>query len=402
MKRLLLQTLALASALTACEPPRPPPTWHRDVLPIVQARCQGCHTAGGIAPFPLRSYEDASRVHVKMSAAVASGKMPPWMPSEDCSSFKDSRQLSSEEIDAITRWSADGAPEGDPADAPQAPEPAPGLPWVDAELPSAATPYIPTPPAGGFDDYHCFILDPALTADRFLIGYDIQPGVRQTVHHVLLFTADAAAARAKDEAQPGVGWTCFGGPGVSGSTPTVGGWAPGTAVTRFPEGTGVKLPAGAVLVMQVHYNLSHGDPTGDVTVARLQYSRGPVARPAIIASLSNSGFSIQPGDHDYSSSSSLTVGVNGTVWGVLPHMHTLGKRIRVQTEGLFGRCLVDIPQWDFHWQQMYFFSDPAGLSVHKGDQVKLTCTWDNTTDRTITWGEGTEDEMCINYFYFTP
>lgn len=400
MTRPLVTALGLACALTACDPPRPPPTWHRDVLPIVQARCQGCHTPGGIAPFPLRGYQDASLVHVKMAAAVASGKMPPWMPSEDCSSFKDSRQLSSQEIDALTRWSADGAPEGDPADAPAAPEPAAGLPWVDTELSSAATPYIPTPPAGGSDDYHCFILDPALTADRFLIGYDLQPGVRQTVHHVLLFSADAAAAKAKDESQPGVGWTCFGGPGLS--TTTLGSWVPGTSVTRFPEGTGIKLPAGNVLVMQVHYNLSHGDPTGDVTVARLQLAREPVARPAFITALYNTSFSIPPGKTGYSAEAFLTAGGTGVIWGVLPHMHTLGRRIRVDIEGLFGRCLVDIPRWDFHWQQLYFYSNPGGLPIRKGDSVKLTCTWDNTTDRTITWGEGTADEMCLNYFYVSP
>jgi hypothetical protein len=62
-------------------------------------------------------------------------------------------------------------------------------------------------------------------------------------------------------------------------------------------------------------------------------------------------------------------------------------------------CLVDIPQWDFHWQQFFFYQQP--LTVPASTSVKLTCTWDNPTDKTIVWGEGTEDEMCLSYFYLT-
>jgi hypothetical protein len=60
---------------------------------------------------------------------------------------------------------------------------------------------------------------------------------------------------------------------------------------------------------------------------------------------------------------------------------------------------VNIPRWDFHWQQLYFFQQPIQVSAQ--NTLKLTCTWDNFTSRTVTWGEGTEDEMCLNYFYVT-
>ena len=65
-----------------------------------------------------------------------------------------------------------------------------------------------------------------------------------------------------------------------------------------------------------------------------------------------------------------------------------------------NNCLIDIPKWDFHWQQMFFYAG-GGLTVPKGTEVKYTCTWDNPTDRTVRWGEGTEDEMCIAFFYTT-
>src|SRR5262249_47501780 len=64
-------------------PRREPVTWYRDVLPIVQSRCQGCHNRGGIGPFPLLTYQDALKRHTKIAKAVKSRKMPPWMPADN-------------------------------------------------------------------------------------------------------------------------------------------------------------------------------------------------------------------------------------------------------------------------------------------------------------------------------
>ena len=62
-------------------------------------------------------------------------------------------------------------------------------------------------------------------------------------------------------------------------------------------------------------------------------------------------------------------------------------------------CLVNVPAWDFNWQQLYQFSQP--LALKPGTRLKLSCTWDNGSDKTVRWGEGTDDEMCLNYFYLT-
>jgi hypothetical protein len=64
------------------------------------------------------------------------------------------------------------------------------------------------------------------------------------------------------------------------------------------------------------------------------------------------------------------------------------------------RCMIEIPKWQFHWQQMYFYKDD-GITLPKGTEVKYTCVWDNPSDRSVRFGEGTEDEMCIAFFYTT-
>jgi hypothetical protein len=370
-------------------------TWYRDVLPIVQARCQECHVAGGIAPFALTTYADAQVMHTSMASATSSRRMPPWMPDDSCVSYVGSRRLSQTEIAILTAWSEAGAPEGNPADAPPPPVGSGTLPSVDATL-NAGADYTPT--SVPTDDYRCFILDPALTQDRDVIGYDLTPGVRAQVHHVILYVATKANAQSKDDSEAGLGWTCYGGPGTS-SSKMLGGWVPGSGATRFPEGTGIRLKVGEVLVMQIHYNTSQRLPQADRTVAKLQYSPQPVPALASFVAVANGNFSIPPRTTDYSATASITVPNNTIqVYGVLPHMHTLGKSIRVENV-TSGQCLMNIPRWDFHWQQLYFFTQPVRPGALS--RLRLTCTWDNYTDRTITWGESTTDEMCINYFYVT-
>jgi hypothetical protein len=373
------------------------PDWYHDVQPIVQSRCIGCHTAGGIAPFPLTSYEDAFFQNQTIAAAVQTRRMPPWMPAEACLPLRDARRLEPAEIDTIVSWSIAGAPAGDPGETPPPIAPPAGLGSVDARL-DPGIDYVPhpDPAAHPHDDYHCFALDPGLTEDRDVVGIEVLPGQPSLVHHVLLFAVPPAAAAAADDAEPGPGWTCFGGPGVTAIPAIVGGWAPGSGPTRAPEGTGIPVAAGSALVMQVHYNLDHAAPIADRTIVQLQYASGRVSRPARVLPLADLGFAIPPGASGYRTSVGVTFPQPATLWGLAPHMHTLGRHIRVEKD---GACLIDIPAWDFHWQQAYFLKDP--LAIAAGSRVTLTCTWDNPTARTVMWGEGTSDEMCLSYLYLT-
>jgi hypothetical protein len=370
-----------------------PVTWHRDVAPIVQRRCQGCHAENGMAPFALRTYAQASARHAVVADAVTQLRMPPWMPAAGAHRFKDSRRMTRGEVAILSAWSAQGAPEGDPATAPP-PEPvARGLPWVDTHMEPAQA-YVPN--GTQQDDYHCFLLEPGFGEARDVIGFEVLPGTPHQVHHVLLFNVPEADARSADAAEPGPGWTCFGDSGVANQS-VLGAWAPGTPATRYPEGTGVRVQPGSVVVMQVHYNLNNGPRVADRTGVDLQFAREPVPNPAALQLFASDGFAIPAGGQGYRYTFQQRVG-QGRLWGVIPHMHTLGRRIVLQRE---EGSLIDIPAWDFHWQQMYFYEQPVQFTSRAG-RLQLTCVWDNPTPRTVRWGEGTEDEMCLAYLYVTP
>jgi hypothetical protein len=112
-----------------------------------------------------------------------------------------------------------------------------------------AEPYLPN--QRRTDDYHCFIVDPGLTTTRDVVGIRVRPGNARIVHHMLLFevrTGGLAELQRLDDAEPGPGYTCFGGPGVdSNPRPGTGGdlidldmqqiagWAPGGSMATFPR-----------------------------------------------------------------------------------------------------------------------------------------------------------------------
>jgi hypothetical protein len=386
-------------------------TWYRDVLPLVQDNCQGCHTEGGIAPFPFTTYQEAAPRHEAMAVMVSSRQMPPWMPDESCIDLKRSRTLTQEQIDVFVAWSQAGAPPGNPDDAPSGPAPLPGLPTVSATFDPGAE-YQPKNIA---DDYRCFILPPSFTAQTDVRGYDVVPGTPTQVHHVILVAIPSARAPQLDDGEAGLGWTCYGGPGVPQNefqtVKMLGGWVPGTGATVYPTDTGIRVSSGDAVVMQVHYNTRNGPPAPDLTQVKLMYATSPVAKPAQIFPVSTSNFSIPPKSTGTTATASWTFDLGtplipgATIYGVTPHMHELGQQIRVErVRGAGGpsesrQCLMDVPQWDFHWQQPYEYEAP--VHVLRFDRVDVTCTWNNPGNATVTWGEGTQDEMCVTFFYVT-
>ncbi|MFN9884155.1 MAG: cytochrome c, partial [Bacteroidota bacterium] len=77
------------------------PNWSEHIAPIVYTNCSNCHREGGIAPFALMSYEEASNASFYLANSVSERRMPPWPPSPTYSSFAHERVLTSQEIELI-------------------------------------------------------------------------------------------------------------------------------------------------------------------------------------------------------------------------------------------------------------------------------------------------------------
>lgn len=390
------------------------PTYTRDVAPILYKNCVTCHRPGEVAPFTLGSYQDAKKRARMIAAVVQQRVMPPWK-ADSRGEFLHERRLTSAQIATLQRWAALGAPEGKRADLPPAPKFTPG--WAlgppDAVLQPAGTYKLD---AEGRDVYRCFVVPTQFTGGRYVSAMDVRPGNRTVVHHVIAYLDTSGQARARDAREPGPGYTSSGG-GI-GFLPAgmLGGWAAGAQPARLPFGTGILLPRGADVVLEVHYHKS-GKPETDRTKIGLYFSRGSV--PGVIAAvqqpvryfpLANTGLRIPAGASDHEVRTEFTVPADVTVVNVFPHMHLLGRRMSVSATLPDGteKRLIYVPDWDFNWQGFYTYKQPVRLP--RGSRVRLVARYDNSAanphnphnpPRTITWGEQTSDEMCLAYLGFT-
>jgi hypothetical protein len=414
-----------------------PPTWWRDVKPLVDQHCNNCHAAGGIGPMELVQYEQARGLSRVIARQTRDRIMPPWMPREGCRDLRDSRALTDAEIATFAAWDAAGAPEGDRSTfAPASPRTN-----VTRPLPARDGDIVVQPPESYLpnqrltDDYRCFVMDPGLTESRDVVGIRVQPGNARIVHHVILFEVREAALGALqrlDDAEPGPGYTCYGdarvppnfrqsttGDLVDMDMQMVVGWAPGGVAGYLPTGTGIRLKPRSRLVMQVHYNLQAATRgMNDRSRVDLFLGERGATQQALWLPQANQDFMIPAGvgptDPRATATSDFRVPLPVRIFGVAPHMHTRGYSIRAEARSASGAstCLVDVPRWDFHWQQGYFFTTPFRPAVGAmPDALRTTCVWDNRPENQpfvdgmqlspspLRWGEGTNDEMCINFFY---
>lgn len=395
-------------------------TYHRDIKPILDRSCAGCHAPGNIAPFSLQTYEESRTFAPALAAAVMDGSMPPWPPADTCNTYAHDRSLPAEQQQLIADWAALGAPEGDPADAgePEAP-PADDFDHdVELALPVAYSPKVAP------DEYRCFVLDWPADQLKYVTGFRATPGEAAIVHHVIAFiippdrTAEFAALDAED---PDPGYLCYGGPG--GDRPNwLGSWVPGSTAGALPAGSGLRVEPGAKIVVQMHYHTLPGAGP-DRTVLKIR-TADAVERVATVAPFTNPGWvtgmtpmEIPAGAPEVVKSFSIDLSkalpllAEGNdldptrpllLHSAAVHMHTLGVSGSIKVEHAAGGndCALDIPRWDFNWQGSYQLTAP--ITVQPGDKLTLECKWDNSAgDAPVYWGEGTGDEMCLGVVYLT-
>jgi peroxiredoxin len=413
-------------------------TYHKDVERIIQANCPGCHRPGPVGPFSRTKYRHAVNWAEDFKEYTANHKMPPWKPVGG-PEYANARRMSDRDIATLAKWVDAGCPEGDPKDAPPPAEfPSEwqhGTPDLVLEVPEEF--HVG---AAGKDIFRCFVLPTGLTEDKYIVGFEVKPGNPRVVHHTLNFwdlggkgrelerQQQARKVRPTDE-DHGPGYSVAMGVGFfpdRGDKPQFGGfggWAPGQMATRLPEGTGYYLPKGADVIIQTHYHRT-GKPETDRLKIGLYFARKPVEkvwqsvavgpRPDNIRQvlgLAPSPLQIPAGKSDHKVHASAWLQSDATVHAVMPHMHLIGRQIKVTMTPPGGKTvtLVDIPDWDYNWQETYWFKTP--LKAPAGTRIDVDAVYDNSLanpnnpfnpPRTITFGEQTTNEMMFGFVSVTP
>jgi len=252
------------------------------------------------------------------------------------------------------------------------------------------------------------VIPTELAEDRYISAIEYQPGNRRVVHHLLGYVDTSGKARNRDEDDPGLGYSCFSGPGIA-IHGDLGGWAPGNEPSRLPDGVGRFLPRRSDVVVQVHYHPS-GKPETDRSRVGLHFSRTPVRQTLHWSAAAKLDLKIPAGDPNFEAKAQWKIPVDVEALAITPHMHQIGHDMHIWVTFPDGRDqdLIQIPDWDFGWQNTYYFEKP--ITLPQGAVLKLVAHYDNSENnprnpnkppKEVKWGEGSNDEMCFGFIAVT-
>lgn len=381
----------------AAPPPPPtandtsPVTFTRNIAPLLNRRCVSCHHPGSIGPFPLLTYRDAVAWAPTIQEVIAQGRMPPWLPNPDHGKFANEARLTRDEKQLITDWIAQGMPEGDASELP--PPPVFNDAWrINEPNLIISMPKLFEIPAHGLVDYQYFEVDPGFKEDKWIQAAELRPGNRAVVHHSLIFLRPPGS---KDLIAQGDLKSVY-----------LTGFAAGSSPLSLPQGMAKKIPAGWRLVFQMHYTTT-GTPQHDRSTLGLVFGDPHTVKKEVATNMMmDMSLTLPPNAPDTLIEARATLPHDFFLLSLSPHMHLRGKSFRYEAHypGGQSEILLDIPRYDFGWQDTYDLATPKRLP--RGTVLHCTAHFDNSAANpanpdpaaTVKWGEQTTDEMMIGYY----
>ena len=386
----------------------PPPTFNKDVAPIVFSQCAPCHRPGQAGPFPLLTYAEVRKHAEDIVKVTASRYMPPWLPEHGYGDFVGERRLTDGQIKTIREWEARGALEGAAADRPPVPQ------WpADWELGkpdlvvTLARPY--TLAAEGKDVYRSFALPVPIPESRFVKAVEFKFGNQRIVHHAFLEVDATPQSRFLDgrDGAPG-----FDGMKTPGTAP--GGhflsWQPGRGPYVAPPGLPWTLQKGEDLILELHLQRT-GKPEQIQPSLGLYFSDFAPTGQLFKVSLQSFLIDIPAGEKNYLVKDSYSLPVDLQMLGLFPHAHYLAREMRVTALLPDGttQWLLLIKHWDYNWQLSYHFVKPVFLP--KGTILTMEYVYDNSAEnernpsqppKRVEYGQQATDEMAEVWLQVLP
>jgi hypothetical protein len=376
-------------------------TFHKDVLPVLQKNCQGCHRPGEAAPMSFLTYKSTRPFAKAIKEAASIRRMPPWHADPHFGKFSNDKSMTQADINTLVAWADSGAKEGNPKDAPQ---PVSfidgwniGKPDLVLEMPKPFT-----VPAQGTINYVHYVIPVGNKEDLWVERAEVRPGNRAVLHHVIAFVRPPGSRWLKN-AVPGEPFTpqrenAFGGQWLTA-------YAPGMPPQVLPPGKARRVPAGSDIVLQMHYT-ANGKEQSDASKIGILFAKQPPQEQVLTLAVQNDRFKIPPHEANHEVNAELVLQQDSTLLALMPHMHLRGKDFLFRATYPTGESevLLSVPRYDFAWQLIY---EPAGEKLlPKGTRIQAVAHFDNSANnkanpdptQPVRFGEQSWEEMMIGFF----
>jgi len=405
-----------ALAVTAAPPEltSPPPTFAKDVAPILQEKCQSCHRAGEMAPMSLVTYDETRPWAKSIKQRVVTRSMPPWHLDKTVGiqHFANDMSLTDAQISTIARWVDAGARLGDPKDMP----PAKTWPNDDGwqlskqfgapDLVLASEPYTMT--AKGQDVWFKPLTPIPISEPRWVRAVEMRPASaagRRITHHALAYLQQEE-------------------PGSNTGVVTQGllmEWAVNKNYDLYRPNTGKLILPGSRIWWEMHYHAVGEEIRDHVELAIYFYPKGqePKYRTVLTAFPATPGNAAMgqldiPPNTVAQTEGYQVLRAPARLENFQPHMHLRGKAMLLEAILPDGtkRTLSYVDHFNFNWMTNYIYADDAAPVLPKGTIIHTVAWHDNTTnnknnpdpDQWVGWGDRTVDEMAhawVNVTYIS-
>lgn len=364
-----------------------PITFAEHVAPLLKKHCVECHRPNTAAPFSLVTYEQAAAKANTIAEVVSEQRMPPWYASPEHTHFINRRGMTAAERQTILQWVRGGKQAGDVARLkPLAP--AVEKRWEIGQPDLILKAGEHELPAEGVVPYKYNVLFHVFLEDTWLQGVQILPDNPRVVHH-----CNMAFVKIGEEFR---------------IANFITGYVPGGDAMTLADKVAVRIPAGSVLALQIHY-VTTGKPEKCRVSVGLKYANGTIDKRLRFHLLADYRFAIPPEAPAHPVSASYTLPHNAVAMGLFAHMHLRGKDMTFRASYPDGKSetLLIVPNYNFDWQMPYRYALGA-KTFPKGTKLDVLAHYDNSSfnpynpnpKATVRDGLQTHNEMMNGFVFF--
>ncbi len=400
--------LLFAFAASAHEPITTKVRFNKEVIRIFERSCLSCHRPNGIAPMSLATYEEARPWAKAIKEEMLEKRMPIWHAVKGFGEFRNTPPLTQHEIDLIVNWVEGGAPKGEDKDYPTTPvysnDWSLGKPDVILQLPKEQK------IASDADEVRAITLVTNFKEDRWIKAIDLRPTNGAVVLSAMIYLDGSQKSEVRSQINKvatikrafdkSIADSRLPAPAAKLAFAT---WVPGQKPMLLPDVVGRLIPAGAKLILKVHYR-GNGEEAKDKSQIGFYFAKSKPQKQLREIAITNPDALIPANAAAHQVRVSYALPEDTEAIAIRPFANPL--MISFQASAFRPDGTEQVLIWSrgnkFDWQQTYYFKNSPTLT--KGTRIEVTAYFDNSEDnpanpsdppKNLRWSEISSEALCV-------